>query len=384
MKTFPILYKRTSTGATQQWVVEAVDNGYLVCCGQVGGKIKESALHACEAKNVGRANETSISQQALIEADAEWTKKCKTGYTPDLDKIDTLSFKKPMKGDKYVDRRNEVVFPVIVQDKLNGIRCQSDANRSYSTGGETFHTIPHIREALRPLFEKYPNAFIDGELFNYTLRKNLNRLIKLVSVVIQPKDLTPELLEDSKYIVELHVFDCYGIDGVTMEDDYETRHNALCAAINDLIPEDCVQWVPYWKAFTEEDLMRQFKATEARGGEGVMIRNGSCKFQHKRVPYLLKLKHFYDAEYEIVDIQQGNGDWEGCAKRIILRLPSPATNANRDETFASNIDGSMEDLRKMYNDRHKVIGLNATCEYQQLSEYGIPQLPWVRSIRNYE
>lgn len=380
---FPTLYKRTSTGAIQEWTVIADGDSYYSEEGIVSGKLTASAPHTCEVKNKGKKNETTAAQQAEKEAQAEWEKKLRRGYTLNKDQIDNVTFAKPMKGDKWADREAEVTFPVDVQDKLNGVRCQNTRLRSYSTGDKDFHTIPHIRAALAPIFTAYPNAFIDGELFNTAHKANLNRLIKLVSVVMQPKDLTPELLADAKEIVQLHVFDGYGFKDITKDTPFKQRHVAVTKLITEL-KSLYIFTVPSIEVKDLPTLIQKLVANKTHGGEGLMVRWGTCEYKNGRSKYMLKLKHFQDAEFEIVDVQEGNADWKGAAKRVILRLPKPATNETKDTTFASNIEGDREWLRSLYNRRSEVIGQPATCEFQCWSEYGIPQLPWVRAIRNYE
>lgn len=382
MKAFPTLYKRTSTGAIQQWGITAASRGYYTEEGQVGGKITTSAIHTVEAKNVGKKNATSVEKQAEIEAEAKWIKQNKRGYMLTIADVDNTTFVKPMKGDKWKDRADEVTWPVQVQDKLNGVRCQQVASRAYSTGGETFWTIPHIREVLAPFFKKYPDAFIDGEAFNYKLRKRLNRLTELVSVCYKEKDLTPELLAESKEIVQLHVFDGWGFKGITKDTPWEERHAAVAEVVKEMGSE-FVQMLPYVVVKDIEALMFKLRANRKVGGEGLMVRYGKCPFKSGRSKYMLKLKHFDDAEFKVVDIQEGNADWKGCAKRIVLELPKPATNTG-ETTFAANIEGDREWLRKLYQNKETVIGKQATTEFQQWSEYGVPQIPWVRCIRDYE
>jgi hypothetical protein len=97
---------------------------------------------------------------------------------------------------------------------------------------------------------------------------------------------------------------------------------------------------------------------------------------------MLKLKHEDDDEFEIVDIQEGNSDWVGCAKRIILRLHKPTPTG--ETTFASNIEGDQQYLRQFMADRASLVGRVATVRYQMLSEYGVPQLPFLIAVRDYE
>lgn len=382
---FPTIYKRSSTGAIQTWQIKVKDRSYFVTEGILNGKLTETAAHECFAKNEGKANETSGNQQAIKEAEALITKKLKKGYMKDLASVDKTTFLKPMKGDKYIDRRDEIVWPVDCQDKLNGIRCQITKDGAKSTGGETFYTIPHILEALKPIFDKNPGGFIDGELYNYEHRRNLNRLIKLVSVVIKPKDLTPQLLEDSKNIVELHVFDGFGFGYVLPTDRYEDRHQRLQDLIEAYAPKH-VKNVKSTSVQDEETLFKMLAENKKDGGEGLMVRHSECFYKNGRSKFLLKLKHFCDEEFEILDLQEGNSDWRGCVKRVILKLNKPGTDkdGNIVTQFAANIDGDREWLRELYKNKEKVIGLMGNVEFQHYSEFGICQLAWLRNIRCYE
>ncbi len=379
--TYPTLYKRTSKGQIQLWTIIATNGAYHTEEGIKGGSITKNNPHTCEVKNVGKTNETTAQQQAELEAQSKWDKKLKTGYALSEKEIDTVEFQKPMKGDKWKDRANEVVFPVITQNKLNGVRSQSDAQNTKSTGGEIFYTIPHIRKALAPIFAAYPQIFLDGENFNFTLRQKLNRLIHLVSVVYQPKDLTPELLVESEQTVQLHLFDGYGWDGITKETPYVERHAALLKLIQKFAPK-YVFVLPYEVIKTPEELMSKLHTNKENGGEGLMVRWGNCPYKNGRSKYMLKLKHFEDEEFEIVDFEEGNANWAGCVKAVICKLNKASPRG--DTTFRSNIEGDETWLKKLWQKRETYIGEQATVEFQCYSEYLIPQIPFVRAIRNYE
>ncbi len=63
------IYKKTKTGATQEWTIEVVGNKYRTHSGQVGGAITTNEWTIVYGKNVGKANGTTDSEQALKEAD---------------------------------------------------------------------------------------------------------------------------------------------------------------------------------------------------------------------------------------------------------------------------------------------------------------------------
>jgi len=381
MKSFPTLFKRTSKNQIQQWTIIAENGSYHTEEGIVDGKISVNSPHFCERKNIGKKNETTAQQQAEVEAESKWEKKLKTGYAKSISEIDNVLFKKPMKGYKWKEYSDKVIFPVYVQDKLNGVRYQAEQDASRSTGGEVFHTTPHIRKALEPIFKAFPNIFIDGEAFNFSMREHLNRLVELVSVVIQPKDLTPELLSDSEKIVQFHVFDAYGFDDITEDTPWIYRYKALEKLIKKFAPK-YVHILPYKVISNISDLLTELEKNAASKGEGLMIRWGDCPRKEGKSKYMLKMKHFDDDEFEIVDIEEGNANWAGCAKAVICKLHKPSTRG--ETTFRSNIKGDENWLRKLFQNKSKYIGEMATVEYQHYSEYNVPQLPYVLAIRNYE
>lgn len=385
-ETLATLYKRNSNGKLQQWRIWAEGGAYYTEEGLVNGKITRSKPHTCEGKNPGKANATTPEAQAVKEAKAKWEKKLATGYTRDIKAVDSVAFKKPMKGDKFRDREDEIVYPVQVQDKLNGVRCQNESKGALSTGGKLFHTIPHIRAALAPIFDNYPDAFIDGEAYNHAMKHRLNRLVEIVSVVYQPKDITPEMLAESQELVKFYIFDGYGFAGITKETPWVERYAAVSRLVSRIQEEFKVGrhlvMHPYWVAKDKAEVKAALAKNREEGGEGLMIRWGKCEYKHGRSKYMLKDKHFDDDEFEIVAIEEGNGDWVGCAKRIVLKLHKPTPTG--ETTFASNIEGDRDWLRELYERREEFIGEMATVEYQQLSEYGVPQIPFVRAIRNYE
>src|SRR5271170_7156822 len=93
MKTFPILYKKTSTGAIQMWKISSIPQ-HISCGeasiivtehGQVDGKIQTTKDLITEGKNIGKKNATDAYQQAEAEAQAKWEKQKKKGYVESIE-----------------------------------------------------------------------------------------------------------------------------------------------------------------------------------------------------------------------------------------------------------------------------------------------------------
>ena len=49
-----------------------------------------------------------------------------------------------------------------------------------SRTGNQFMNVMHIEKALEPLFAKYPNIVVDGELYNHGLKDDFEKIISLV------------------------------------------------------------------------------------------------------------------------------------------------------------------------------------------------------------
>ena len=86
-KQLPIIYKRTQTGAEQQWQIFVEDNSFYTIEGQVNGTLTTSKPTIVSGKNIGKTNETTDNEQAYAEAKAKWQKKIDKGYTEDISKL---------------------------------------------------------------------------------------------------------------------------------------------------------------------------------------------------------------------------------------------------------------------------------------------------------
>lgn len=164
----PTLYARTSNGSTQQWSIEVVENTFRTHEGLKDGKITISLPTVCEAKNVGRANETTPEDQALSEAKSKWQKKLDSGYYEDISKIDIEKFSEPMLAKKYDDEFDASMFPVYSQPKLDG--CVSGETLIKLENGEV--------KTIKELFDFQ----LKGKILSFNQKKNRNQYKKILGV----------------------------------------------------------------------------------------------------------------------------------------------------------------------------------------------------------
>jgi ATP-dependent DNA ligase len=363
----PKLFKYTQTGAVQEWQI-FFDNGeYYTVSGQVEGKKITNVPTKCKGKNIGKKNETSPEQQAELEARAKWQKKRDEGYTDDVDALDGANPQRydPMLAKDYADYSDKLTFPVYSQPKLDGLRCVVTRHGAYSRQWKPFATLQHIREALRPLFDKYPELIaFDGEMYSHDLK---DKFEEIVSIVKQPK-ASAEDIERCKNQIKYHVYDIVTKDNQNFK-QRRADYNLLVREANS--PYVCA--VTTLCADDQKALDKAYRGYMADGYEGQMIRTWNSSYQHKRTKDLLKRKDFHENEFEIVGYKEGKGSREGC---IILRL------AMSDGTeFDSVPVGGVEYQQRLWNRRLDILGMQATVKYQNLSSDGVPRFNNTIKIR---
>ena len=394
------LYKQTTTGATQSWVIEVEADKFRTISGQLDGKKITNKWTVCKAKNVGRANATTAEEQALKEAEAKHQKKREKGYTLDIAKVGQKKFYEPMLAQDFKNklRQKEVMFEideegvgaaVFSQPKLDGIRCIAMREGLFTRTGKEIVAVPHIHEALEPFFEKYPNAVLDGELYNHEYKSDFNKIIHLV----RKQNLDDEHLEESSLMIEYHIYDapvighhnpsrpsgCY-----TEKDLFSDRTSVLDAQFANLKLNQGD--VDYWKSplvivetieiHGREQLDRCYEDYIEAGYEGQMIRLDG-PYENKRSPKLLKRKEFMDEEYTILGWEEGGGNRTGTLKHLKFEN-------KHGKGFHSNIKGTFEYLTKLFKNADDLIGKEATVKYFNLTPDGVPRFPYVIAIRDYE
>ena len=307
-----------------------------------------------------------------------YKKQLKSNYFENIADIDVLKWKEPQTAKQYKDYKDDLNWSdgILVDQKLNGIRCIITSKGAFSRTNEQFFAIPHILEELKDFFVENPNAYLDGELYNPKHVNELNKIAELVSVVRKQKDVDETLLQKTKNIVEYHIYDGYNFSTVTENSSNKDRREQLTKKFANF---NFVKLIKYWTVYSEENLLKLFKEyVENEGGEGLILRNPEGKYEHKRSKNLLKFKKMEDAEFEIVELLEGNGNWANCAKAALCKIEN-------GKTFKTNLEGTQEFLAQAWKNRKEYAGKKITVRFQEYSPYGIPLIPYSDLVvRNYE
>lgn len=350
MQSHPILYKKDSAGKVRTWFMETCDDQHRTVAGIQNGKSVVSNWTTCTAKNVGRSNEVQPSAQALLEVQAQYGKKLDRDYFRSVHEVDVPRYFKPMLAQKY----ESVKYPVYSQPKLDGIRAIVDRHGMKSREGRPFVSCPHIMEALAPFFAEFPEAVLDGEIYNHDFKDDFN---EIVSIVKQEKPSIFDLVW-ARRSAQYHVYDLpsaahlpFGRRRIMLLDDLGIHSGG------------CIQLVPTVHVGNQALLDDIYAEYLDVGFEGQMVRL-NAPYEQKRSKTLLKRKEFQDAEYDLVVIEEGLGNWSGVAKKIVARLPD-------GRTFGAGIKGTKAQAAKLLTEKHDKV----TVRFFNLTPDGIPRFP---------
>ena len=372
------LYKRNTNGSIQQWRVEVVVDAYRTISGKYNSDAQVvSALTVCKGKNLGKANATTSREQCLLEVAALYKKKLERGYVEDIRLLDKneIGLLNPMLAKEYVKYKDKVKFPVISSLKADGVRNNALESGLYSRNGKPFVSCPHILEALKPAFEKYPEYVFDGELFNFELKHEFNTIISLV----KKGKPTEDDLTKSKKLIRFYIFDIFRKDG--KETLKAIQRKELIETIVAELASPVIKSLGYKVCNNQTELDAAYQEYLSDGAEGQMINDYNALYSHKRDSCLLKRKEFKDAEFEVVDIISGKGNREGSA---VLVLKSG------DQTFTSALNGTVEYMQEIYRNRSSYLGKSAIVKFQDFTEKNadgtgyLPRFPVVIGFRTYE
>ena len=388
------LYKIDSQGRLREWTMNVDGNKFYAIKGLVEGKKTQDKPTTATPKNVGRSNETTATAQARFEAQAKWQKKIDSGYAVSEEDAKVKKFFEPMLALSYDDRKNEIVYPVYAQPKLDGIRCivrqENDEIVGRTRNGKIIECIPHILDSLKGFFMAYPKAILDGELYNHEYKEDFNKITSLVrkqkpvrsaketdKAFAKKEAKWQESLIESADKIQYWVYDMPKLNDVINE---KTLFDFRMTELKDklITRKDCIVIVETNEVYSEGNLDNLYGQYLEQGYEGQMIRNDVGYDANKRSKNLLKRKDFMDAEYKVIDIDEGNGNRSGTAKHLVCYCEKTK------QQFNSNIKGSFDYLKEIYDNRKEYIGKFATIKFFQLTPDGIPRFPYAIAFRDYE
>jgi DNA ligase-1 len=366
------LYKRATTGKLLEHTIEVMGDAYRTHSGYVDGAITTTEWTFCQAKNIGKVNESSPEEQALTEAKAEWKKRTERGYFADAAAVDSGTMFKPMLAHKWEDYADKVQYPMYSQPKLDGIRCIVRSDGMWTRAGKPIISAPHIFEGLKPLFEQNPDLIFDGELYADKYANDFNAIVSLVKKT-KP---TAQDLKDSAAVIEYHIYDLPSCEEVFTKRYTALQHMQLHSWTTPVQLPLCCVLVDTNYVECAKDVETFYSEYVAAGYEGQMLRL-DLPYENKRSKSLMKHKSFTDEEYTIVGYEEGNGNLTGMVGALVFETVD-------GDRFTASVNGGWDHLKELWAERDTLIGQQATVKYFQITPDGKPRFPKVTAIRNYE
>lgn len=358
LKMLPALYGRASNGKIKIWKIEAQgwetnSNAIITTSyGYIDGQIQQTTKNAY-SKNVGKSNETSPFEQAVLEATSLWNSKKDEGYVEDksnIPKASSLDFFLPMLAQVWEKRQKYINVPAYVQPKLDGVRCLARKKNGevymWSRKGKSLDIPVEIKESLSHFLRE--GQCVDGEIYvhGWTFQR-------IVSAVKKYRDDTA--------LLEYHIY-----DSPVLNESFESRFvNQFSQEVFQdnivIVPTKLVESID----FAIEELERYLGA----GYEGLMIRNASGLYKYKhRSNDLQKMKKFTDAEFEVIGVEEATGRDSGTAIFVCKNKNGNIFNVRPTGTLEQRAE-YLENFNKKYR------GKMLTVKFQDLTDDGIPRFP---------
>lgn len=355
----PTLYAKSKTGAVQQWSVWTEGDVVVAEYGQVGGKLQQTRRR-CLPTNVGRSNHRDGVAQAAFEASSLWKNRLDRKYAETIDGAQAVVYL-PMLAKNYFEQK-KIKFPVDVQPKLDGVRTVAEHDISAKKANLTSrqgksYNITHIEQALEAAVyfdNRNRQTVLDGEL--YIHGRSCQQITSLV------KRSQPESAK-----LKYHVYDVPIVQG--QEDlPWSERRKELERLLSNLPANSPIVQVKTVLAADNDQVIRLQSAFVELGYEGAMVRDLVGKYEWAyRSSHLLKVKSFRDDEFLVVDCEEGEGRFEGCAVWIC--------ETPKRKRFKCVSKVPQEEKRKMFSEKEKYIGRYLTVKYFELTDDGIPRFP---------
>jgi DNA ligase-1 len=342
------IYKLDTKGKLRFLEVTTVGKSLIQTSGIVDTLNPVLHMKDCKGKNIGKSNETTPSEQAILEQKSIIKDKLTEGYFNTIEEARTEVVILPMLAKSYDDEKHKVDWKnAYVQPKLDGMRCLAHIKDNkvtlMSRDGKVIKNMEHIELSLSFIME---DIILDGELYAHGLTFQEN--MKLI------KKYRPGESEQVKY----HVYDCVS------DNNFITRKNMISSVITDKIRN--VELVMTSTCNSEQELKEAHVLNIAAGYEGSMLRWGLKPYKvNGRSENLLKYKNFQDLDAEIIDILPN--DANSLHGTPLLKYNS--------STFKAGVKMSHKDREDLLTKRDKYIGKMANIRFFEWTDDGNPRFP---------
>lgn len=364
---FNTLYGKDKAGGLKVWSVTTEGADVIVSHGKLGGKIQTKTTTS-EGKNIGKANETSPAEQAVIEAKAKWVKQKKSGYFETQEEAMASEKWTPMKCQDFKKFAHKVITGGHVQPKLNGVRCMvAKTGEAMSKAGEPYTLPEHIQKAVDKLkAEGHVLYGLDGEIYAGLEHEGGLSLQRIVSAFRKPNEDTHKL----RYYI-------YDIPDKNSEWEYrKVMLDRLEQAVFDLGLGDVLVVVPSYEVVFMSHYDFLHERFVAKGYEGSIYRNAKGVYEFDVRSYdVIKRKPRQDIEVNVIAVRKDKNGQGVCTGRLENGV---------EVDFLMLKEAHPEINYRLYENALTLIGTFVTIAYEEFSDEGTPTKPVGEKLREVE
>ena len=427
----PDLFK-TQVSATGKeslriWKVWVEENESFKSYGLVSGK-KIVTNRKFGGKNIGKSNETTPEEQAILEANRDWIKQLDKGYKPSTDDTEGMKLYqsatrikkteggvnrkaseslgktqvtskvpsktknlavheafqeiRPMLCGKYEETSScfkYITFPCTVQPKLDGQRALARLVNGKvvltTRTGKQYPWFEDMRRELKSLLEKLEDdTILDGEIYAERIVVDGKPApdVARFSLIQGSCGLSRSNPSEVESQLEFHLFDVFTF--ATLDTPWLKRMDIIKKISALLSKTSRIRVVRNVSCKTREDVMRLHNEIFSLGYEGIILRANTGIYKPgKRSLEIRKYKNFDDSEFEIIGYELDNGV---SSHYFVWEMQTP------NGTFTAPQNGTQEQNKQRWKERKTFIGKYATVKYQGFTEYGLPRFPKVLGVRD--
>jgi DNA ligase-1 len=262
-----------------------------------------------------------------------------------------------MLAHKFMDHKQKIKYPVIVQPKIDGVRMvwQRHVGSPITRNGKRIYNIEHIVRAL----ESTGLDMLDGEIYHPSLTfEQINGLVRRSKNTCETE-------------LQYWIFDSFAM--------LPTANRLI--SLEGRIPSTAspiLTWVPFYWVHSEAEIWKLSGEFISQGFEGAMIRNPESFYQTKRTKDLLKLKPGRSSRAVITGWTQGKGKHEGRMGTLIVQSVEPG------ESWTCEVGTGFSDHERdwSYVRERLFTGRQIKVLFQEFTANNIPRFPVYGGLSN--
>lgn len=270
--------------------------------------------------------------------------------------------------------RNQITYPCLVQEKYDGCYCiayrhfsTTDGNnhvKIFSRTGKQYLSMEHLEKCFDKMFNGTNKDFIIFEAYiPNVIQSDISGAVRdtqaqhpEIIAVIHDVLSRDEYLGGTKTSYERRYADLKIL--------YSMYHYPSMMFPNSKI---CFNW---------KEIQDYAQTIFDRGGEGVVIKKLQASYHRGKRDYtLMKYKQEVTYDLEVVDMQEGTGQFKNACGALIVRF-----SGNRNIPVGTGL--TKEQRKLFWNNRDMAIGRIAEIKAMRLTSSGLLREPRFKGFRD--